>query len=383
MGKIVATAETKFPVPLTGVQMGHHTNTWIRNRWWDSFWFLSGFPLALALVLVAAWSGVHIQNALVFFVIVMALDTIHRLAPIWSAWRHPGFRQVMVRSPMKYIAVPAALLGVGIAAGLMSQIYWATDVFILSGQSYWPADRYMTSGGATVVPRTLSFNPLVSLIVVHYVWNIWHFAMQNFGIMQIYRRRSGITYPASQRTIDKWLFLVIQIAIGIQVLFSLPATSWLTRYPPAIETNHAVYILLGIAAMAVIVREAAISGRWCSPRILFAASQMIIMFTASGLWVVVISSFNHWLSAIGLSAHLDGVQRKGSPAFAICGLSMLGIGLTFMLFFTPYLHRNFFPELLGLAAAFGIVHFLYDRWIYKLSNPQVRATIGLNLFART
>jgi hypothetical protein len=230
------------------------------------------------------------------------------------------------------------------------------------------------------------------------VWNIWHFAMQNFGMMQIYRRlserkSSGLLREATEirrdihgknvaleRAIDRGLFLGIQIAIGIQVLFSLPSTNWLTRYPPAIETNHVVYVLLGIAALAVVVREAAVSGEWCSPRILFAASQMIIMFTASGLWVVVISSFNHWLTAIGLSGHIDGNRRKGSPLLAVCIVAILGAGLAVLLFFTPYLRTNFFAALLGFSAALGIVHFLYDRGLYNLSNPAVRATVGADLF---
>jgi hypothetical protein len=334
----------------------------------------------LALVLVAAWSGLRLQNVFAFFAVVMTLDTIHRLAPMWTAWNHPGFRRVMVKKPMKYVAIPAAILAAGVAAGFASQVYWPADMFVLSGQTYWPADRYMASGGVTYVPRALSVNPLVWLMALHYVWNIWHFAMQNFGLMQIYRRRSGIAYPTSQRTIDRTLFLGIQIAIGIQVLFSLPSTNWLTRYSPAIETNHVVYVLLGIAALAVVVREAAVSRTWYSPRILFAASQMIIMFTASGLWVVVISSFTHWLTAIGLSSHVDGVRRTGSPMPAVCGVSMLGIGLAFLLFFTPYLRANFFPALLGFSAALGIVHFLYDRWLYKLSDARVAATIGSDMF---
>jgi hypothetical protein len=340
---------------------------WIRNPWCDGFWFLSGFPLALALVLVSAWSGLRLQNVFIFFAVVMTLDTIHRIAPIQTAWTHHGFRRVMVKRPMKFVALPVVLLGAGVAAGFASQ-------------AYWPAAAFVLNNGISYVPAALSANPLVWFMVVHYVWNIWHFAMQNFGVMQIYRGRSGVAYPNSQRTIDRTLFLGIQIAIGIQVLFSLPSTNWLTRYPPAIETNHVVYVLLGIAALAIVVREAAVSGKWHSPRILFAASQMIIMFTASGLWVVVISSFNHWFAAIGLAGHIDGNRRRGSPLPAVCGVSILGAGLAVLLFFTPYLRVNFFAALLGFGAALGIVHFLYDRWLYKLSDARVAATIGSDMF---
>jgi hypothetical protein len=33
-----------------------------------------------------------------------------------------------------------------------------------------------------------------------------------------------------------------------------------------------------------------------------------------------------------------------------------------------------------LRIGLGFVHFLYDRWVYKLSDPQVRAIIGRDIF---
>jgi hypothetical protein len=34
----------------------------------------------------------------------------------------------------------------------------------------------------------------------------------------------------------------------------------------------------------------------------------------------------------------------------------------------------------GFRLGLGFVHFLYDRWLYKLSDPPVRATIGRDIF---
>jgi hypothetical protein len=34
------------------------------------------------------------------------------------------------------------------------------------------------------------------------------------------------------------------------------------------------------------------------------------------------------------------------------------------------------PVVICARMGLGFVHFLYDRWIWKLSDPQVRATIG-------
>ena len=40
---------------------------------------------------------------------------------------------------------------------------------------------------------------------------------------------------------------------------------------------------------------------------------------------------------------------------------------------------HFTVTVVGLRLGLGFVHFLYDRWIYKLSDPRVRATIGADL----
>lgn len=44
---------------------------------------------------------------------------------------------------------------------------------------------------------------------------------------------------------------------------------------------------------------------------------------------------------------------------------------------------SFTVATVGFRLGLGFVHFLYDRWIYKLSNPQVRATIGRDIFRRS
>jgi hypothetical protein len=40
----------------------------------------------------------------------------------------------------------------------------------------------------------------------------------------------------------------------------------------------------------------------------------------------------------------------------------------------------FAPLIIKARWGVGIAHFLYSRWIWKLSDPQVRATIGQDLF---
>jgi hypothetical protein len=331
---------------------------WIRSAAWDGCWFLSSFPLAVLLTLAWAWSGIDPRHLAAWVLAIQVLDTTHRVSPMLLAWRHPGFRQVARAAPTQFVALPALLLGLGLACGLASA-------------RWWPGGR-MVVNGTTVIPSAmLTLDPLAWLLLLFFVLNFWHFGRQNFGVMSIYRRRSGIAYPPAQRRVDLCLMMGIQAAIAAQVIFSLPATRWLTSYPPAEVTNHVVYVVLGLFAAAVILRDAAISGRWASPRVAFAAGQALILILGPGLWLFVINSVNHWLVEIGLCAHVEGrarQQRLSAPlvVLGICGAAATVIPISVLLL----------PPVLGLSAALGLAHFLYDRWVWKLSDPRVQATIG-------
>jgi hypothetical protein len=39
------------------------------------------------------------------------------------------------------------------------------------------------------------------------------------------------------------------------------------------------------------------------------------------------------------------------------------------------------PIVVCARLGFGFVHFLYDRWVWKMTDQRVRATIGRDLFA--
>src|ERR1700730_13995561 len=78
--------------------------TWIRSPWWDRFWILSGLPVGLALLFLPP------QALLVFFTLVVVLETSHSLSPIVLAWTHAEFRRrVVLARPMKFIALPGAV----------------------------------------------------------------------------------------------------------------------------------------------------------------------------------------------------------------------------------------------------------------------------------
>jgi hypothetical protein len=147
-----------------------------------------------------------------------------------------------------------------------------------------------------------------------------------------------------------------------------------------------------IATCGMLGREIRVG--FCLPRFVF------ILADGLGLaliwWQPIIGmavySLNHWLVAIGLSSHVYAGRRfpGGRPpwravargwAFA---LAMLMVGAAGYLWLIPTPGGTLLraiPIVVSARLGLGLVHFVYDRWVWKLSDPRVRATIGRDLFA--
>lgn len=99
------------------------------------------------------------------------------------------------------------------------------------------------------------------------------------------------------------------------------------------------------------------------------------------MWGFAIIAVNHWLVAIGLSSHIYSVHRGRPPVVFAAVLIAVGM-LTFALLFVslPTFTLKMTTLAVGLRVGLGFVHFLYDRWIYKLTDGKVRSTIGRDIF---
>jgi len=93
----------------------------------------------------------------------------------------------------------------------------------------------------------------------------------------------------------------------------------------------------------------------------------LFVYSATGSW-------NHWVVDIGLSGR---VSRR----LWLFVAGVLVAGLVGLVWYEPSargFHRRS-DDLLQVAMALGFVHFLYSRWVWKMGDPQVRATIGKGL----
>ncbi len=164
--------------------------------------------------------------------------------------------------------------------------------------------------------------PLVLWANLYAVWNLYHAGAQNFGFLCLYRRQG-------------WK--------GRSKLGALAACV-------------AVTVLLGHEVGRVF------------------GYQWVFLFFM-GLMTV-----NHWFAAIGLAAHVHAQHNDCSPLWFAAGVILAGSLLVWAFYMT--LAASFQAAIMALClrGSLGIWHFLQDRWVWQLSNPQVRATIGRDVF---
>lgn len=223
----------------------------IRGPIYDFSWIFSGVPIGLALAL---WP-VPIS---VLFAAFLALNSAHLVAPVVMAWSHDGFRQVMLRRKTKFIAVPLTIIALGAAAGLTVGKTFPINPVTL---------------GVQVRDWSDYARPLIALLPVYFAWNAFHYGMQNYGFLRLYR-------PAGDRA------LAMQIAMF--------AT------------------LFGLVIIPTIIHQ-----------------QQVFLFLFGAVIV------NHQLAAIGLSAHVWGNHHQRSPWGFALALIAFGAGVAWLMLHAP------------------------------------------------
>ena len=291
---------------------------WIRSPMWDSVWLLSGLPIGLMLM------AFPLSAVLTLFFV---LNTAHVISPMAVAWGHGEFRRLAMKRAVRFILIPVSILlaatALGVTVGKEFHVNLATLTVLVDD----PAD-YM--------------RPFVWLLPVYFVWNLYHFGAQNFGLVSLYRRgwRSS-----RRRAIWKWSIVAVTV-IGMEVtkliLWGFEAT------------GHVYHGTIGVPKY------------WHLP----AVSMFIFGFFA----------VNHSLVAIGLSSHVLARHYARPPLLCAAALIIAGAFGFWLLFCAPGLAVRMSMTAVGFRIGLGFVHFIYDRWIWKLSDPQVRAAIGRDLF---
>jgi hypothetical protein len=309
----------------------------IRSVWWDGFWIGGGLWIGIALACIALFVPLgsaytlwgpfgHGQWALaalgrgpietalvVFFMCAIVVDTAHNMSPLLLTWTHPALRRIALVQWRWYILLPGAVMFVACAIGAATSLGW-TDFVRGHGAIYHLALDWR--------------NPFPWLVLIYVSWEVYHFGMQNFGILAIYRRINGS--QGRTRTVDKFLCLAFTAALMVPPLllaFGVPGMGWWK--PPL----YVVFLVVGVV------------------------------------------STMHWLVSIGLSLRVTQIRWwLWLPLLFVIGT--VGFGWTAASPSGTMLRQ--IPWIMAFRFGLGFVHFLYDGFIWKRGHPAMQTVLAVN-----
>jgi hypothetical protein len=366
---------------------------WLRGPAWDGVWMQSALWLTpLALWLVLSHPGADQGPLDTLYFILSAFFWIgHRLGSAWLAYATEAYRPLLRAAPVRFLVLP----------GLVTMACFAILL---------PPD--------TALPLT-RMERFIGLAILDYAGSIWHFGAQHFGALSLYRARAGFAACPRTRRRDRLFTLGIGGALVLlaDALAGTAAyqTLWLDRWLPAWVAPALEPIRQGSLALLGVVTAAMLLSEWRTPRrslprILYivglAAMVAVALQPRSPFLFLVIWTSQHWILAAALVSRAPGAEPApargtvrralhalNSRGWALILLCMLASLLLLPLFeveanwpeagtyygdrifgaFAAALRTSdFVPALLALGMASGFIHYLLDRAVFRMSDPQVR-----------
>jgi len=366
---------------------------WVRGPAWDGFWMLSALWLApMAVWLAHGYSDPESSPLDLLYFGLTALFWIgHRLCSTYLAYCTEAYRPLLRTQPVRFVVLPL-LVTVGCFA------------------LFLPADL--------ALPWTRG-ERLVGLAIVDYAWVTYHFAAQHFGALSLYRSRAGRGLCVQTRRLDRFFALSVGGALVFiaDILAGAVAyqdewidrwffPTWMVSGQEAIRNGATVTLLI---ATAVVLFAELRMPRWSLPRVLYIVGIAVMVGLAlrprSLFLFVVIWTSQHWILATGLASRTPGGEPAPRPGVIRGLFHKLNIRPWAVLLFlmvlsivllplfeveanrqtgTYYGDRIFgalatqlrtsmwVPALVALGFATGFVHYLLDRSVYRMSDPQVR-----------
>ena len=366
---------------------------WVRSPAWDSFWILS----ALWLLPVAWWLSRGYDNPedgpldLLYFGVTALFWIGHRVSSTYLAYCTEAYRPLLRTQPVRFVVMPLL-----VTAGCMAL--------------FLPSDE--------TLPWTRE-QRLIAVAILDYVFVTYHFAAQHFGAFSLYRTRVGRTACAHTRTIDRVFALgvggvlvvvadVLAGAVAYQEYWqSEGLSSWLFSVQDQIRAGGVIALAATTVAMLAFETRAQ---RRSLPRFLYtvglAGMVAIALLPRSPFLFLVLWTSQHWILATGLASVTPAAERapeRGAmrrmlhqvnvrPWAVLVLLTVVSIvsvplfeveanrsegtfygDRLFGAFATGLRESSWVPALLALGFATGFVHYLLDRSVYRMSNPEVRA----------
>jgi hypothetical protein len=150
------------------------------------------------------------------------------------------------------------------------------------------------------------------MLRVYWAWNIHHFGMQHFGVLSLWQGRAR----------------------------------WRRRFADM--------------ALCLVVTAFCMAGL---PKLMHEQWVSFLLFSAI--------SVSHWAVDIGLSSRVSRWRWLFIAGVFLAGM----VGFLWMVPTSNGIMVRVIPVIICARLGLGFVHFLYRGWVWKLSDPQVRATL--------
>src|SRR5436309_816810 len=369
------------------------SSPWVRGPAWDGFWMLSALWLApLVLLLVHGYSNPESSPLdLLYFGLTALFRIGHRLSSTYLAYCTEAYRPLMREQPIRFIVLPVL-----ITAGCFA--------LFLSADS--------------ALPWTLE-ERLIGLAIVDYACVTYHFAAQHVDALSLYRSRADRGSCIQTRRWDRFFALtaggVLVFVADILAGAVAYQDQWVDRWFPAwiVSAENGIRggAMLALFAITAIVLVAELrTPQWSLPRIFYIVGLAVMVGLAlrprSLFLFLVIWTSQHWILATGLASQTPSAEAgptNGLVRRCLHGLNVRPWAVILLLMLLSLLLLPIFeveanreagtyygdrifgaiatqlrtsslvPVLVALGFATGFIHYLLDRSVYRMSDPQVRA----------
>ncbi|MCI0465111.1 MAG: hypothetical protein L0Z62_49955 [Gemmataceae bacterium] len=231
----------------------------------------------------------------------------------------------------------------------------------------------------------LSSGAFVCLFLIDYIWNGWHFASQHHGVLRIYSRKVGGSWPGLERWgLRLFIFYVIARTAGW-------STGWLEETPVGLPLLHTLDLLVlavpaGLLSLELRERAPARLGK----RVYLAsvcglyAGLLLALRAASTPLILALttaSAMFHAVEYLAIVTHYAWRRQAHGSAglFRIMAGRWLGVLAAYVVLlglFGVMLERQWGELWLGLNLWAAFLHYTYDGMIWKLRRPATARTLG-------
>jgi hypothetical protein len=372
---------------------------WVRGPAWDGFWMLSALWLApIVLWLAHGYSNPESSPLDLLYFGITALFWIgHRFCSTYLAYCTQAYRPLLRTQPIRFIVLPLV-------------------VTITCFGLFLPAD--------SALPWTRE-DRVIGLAIVDYAWVTYHFAAQHFGALSLYRVRAGRSLCIQTRHLDRFFALSVGgvLVFVADILAGAVAyqDQWIDRwfFPTWMVSaqngiRNGAMVALVIVTAAMLFAELRVPQR-SLPRVLYIIGIAVMVGLAlrprSLFLFLVIWTSQHWILATGLASQTPNAEptpTHGSVRRILHNLNirpwavlllLMALSVLLLPLFEVEANRqagtyygdrifgaiavqlrtsSWVPALVALGFATGFIHYLLDRSVYRMSDPEVRlAAAGL------